>query len=76
MVVKALLQHPWAIEWTNNGSFLAVSVFRPGSGLPVGIPVNTGEQGQDTSFVYESGTFYLTINALGGWTVRVIDVPS
>ena len=66
---------PWAITWQLRsslfGAVIQVSVHTPGGKEPVELAVNTGLEGTDSTFVYETGTFYLDIDAIGSWVVRV-----
>jgi len=49
---------------------LQVYLYRTDGSL-VNILVNTLKKGQDTTYVYESGKFYLTINATEEWKIIV-----
>lgn len=60
----------WRIEWQNLGDILQVYVHRLNGDLVV-LPVNTLNKGEDVSYVYETGEFYLTINALGHWKISI-----
>ena len=66
---------PWSITWTLRaglfGTFLKVSVYRPGDETPTELAIDTGLEGTDTTFVYESGTFYLEIDGVPKWAIRV-----
>ena len=67
----------WRINWSNKdtsgigSALLQVMVYRPGGSLPLEIPVNTTQEGSDTSYVYQSGEFYLQINPMGSWKITV-----
>lgn len=67
------VKKPWRIEWKNLGSVLQIYVYNLNGDL-VALPVNTLEQGEDVSYVYETGEFYLTISAMGGWEVQIKDM--
>lgn len=60
----------WRIKWKNLGDILQIYVHNL-DGDFVALPVNTLEKGEDVSYIYETGEFYLTINALGRWEVRI-----
>ena len=45
-------------------------MYRPEGSAPVEMAVNTALEGEDSTFVYETGTFYLHIQAVGKWSVR------
>ena len=65
---------PWAISWSLAsglfGGVLKVRVYRSEGSAPVEMAVNTALEGEDSTFVYETGTFYLHIQAVGKWSVR------
>ncbi len=67
----------WRINWSNKdttgygGTILQVYVYEPGKDIPVDVPINS-QGGQDTSYIYKSGEFYLQINgANGNWDISV-----
>jgi hypothetical protein len=72
---------PWAIGWahepeTMNGQSLGLfqiyvyNVKNPN--IPVAIAANSISEEQDISYIYQAGTFYLTINAANTiWAVTV-----
>jgi len=72
---------PWNIVWSSNPKMnegqsvgmLQVLVYNTNSpDVPVAIVANTMENTSDTSFVYETGEFYLTMNAANtSWEVTV-----
>jgi nitrous oxide reductase accessory protein NosL len=74
-------QKPWGIAWAHRpdeyGGMLQIMVYdasRPDE--LVSLAANTNVGGSDSSYVYETGTFYLTINSANTkWDVRVVGVP-
>jgi len=60
----------WRIKWQNLGSILQVYVYRLNGDL-VTLPVNTLERGEDISYIYEKGEFYLTISAIEKWSIEI-----
>ncbi len=67
----------WRINWSNKdatgfgGTILQVFVYEPGKSLPTDVAINS-QAGQDTSYVYKSGEFYLQINgANGNWDISI-----
>ena len=76
-----IISRPWVISWANNPELfdgqsmgiLQIMVYSTENpDFPVTIAVNSMEKGSDTSYVYETGTFYLTINAANTqWAVQV-----
>jgi len=65
----------WRIKWKNLGDILQIYVHNL-TGDFVALPVNTLEKGEDISYIYEEGEFYLTINALGRWEVEIEEKTS
>lgn len=65
----------WRIKWKNLGDILQVYVHNL-NGDFIALPVNTLEKGEDISYIYETGEFYLTINALGRWEVEIEEKTS
>jgi hypothetical protein len=69
---------PWKIKWSNKdiynvgaSSILQVYLMDVETNVPVDILVNA-HAGSDESFVYQTGRFYLKINAANGeWSVAV-----
>ncbi|MDO9579703.1 MAG: hypothetical protein Q7J06_03920 [Bacteroidales bacterium] len=63
---------PWVISWANNPTLidgqsmgiLQIMVYNTKNpDIPTALAANSMEKGSDTSYIYETGTFYLTINA-------------
>jgi hypothetical protein len=77
---------PWSIKWSSNpvilngqsAGMLQIMVYdTKNPNLPVTLAANTNVQSSDTSYVYQSGEFYLTINAANtDWKVEVWANPS
>jgi len=71
----------WRVKWSTSGSSMGsvfqVSAYRPGDNFPTSMIANVAnDSGSDTSYVYESGEFYLEINAANtSWEVT-IEKPS
>ena len=73
---------PWIISWTNNpevvggesmGIFQIMVYDTKNPDFPITLAANTTEKGSDTSYIYETGTFYLTMNAANTqWVVQVL----
>lgn len=72
---------PWVISWANNPKvidsqsmgilqIMVYSIKTPD--FPITLAANTMERSSDNSYIYETGTFYLTINAANTqWAVQV-----
>jgi hypothetical protein len=64
----------WRVDWVNSGSYLGVTIYDAATKFPVGLAANTQAQTSDTSFQHKAGTYYLSVNAIGGWKVAVQDM--
>ena len=79
----SISRQPWAIVWSNKPQImeeqsvglLQIIVYRTNQPkLPVTLAANTQEEALDTSFIYETGDFFLTINAANtAWDVTVFE---
>jgi len=73
----------WDIQWSSdpemmNGTsvgMLQIYVFNvKNTSIPVTVVANTSQQDSDDSYIYQSGTFYLTIGGANTtWTVNVLE---
>lgn len=60
---------PWRLSWTNEGGYIGAYLHKS-NGEYVDLLINsTGKSGSST--IYESGTFYFDVNAIGKWTITV-----
>ena len=50
----------WCVKWENEGPLLQIYLYRT-SGELVDVCANATERGRDTSYIYKSGKFYLSI---------------
>jgi len=74
-------EKPWIVNWVNDPEImggqsvgmLQIMVFSEDDpDIPIDIVANTQEAGTDTSYIYEVGTFFLTMNAANtSWGVYV-----
>lgn len=62
---------PWEIQWTARGDIFQIFVY-DGSGDLIGVAANQAGPGSGQSYQPKRGTYYLQVNALGTWTVRVV----
>ena len=76
----AIDKKPWVIAWAHdpmvvNGQSMGIFqiyVMSTGSNIPVAVAANSMEKDSDSSYVYETGMFYLEINAANtAWRVQV-----
>jgi hypothetical protein len=63
----------WRIIWTNKGMLLQIYVYpKEESAFSLfDLAANTTEPGSDVSYFHKPGEYYLTISAMGGWSVIV-----
>jgi len=63
----------WRINWTNptQNEVLQIMVYKVGNEIVDTVAVNTMDKGNDSSYVYKKGSFYLSINATGNWQIEV-----
>ena len=62
----------WEIQW-DASDFIQIYVYEA-SGELSGIAANQQGSGSGSAFQPSGGSFYLQMNAMGSWTVRVVDV--
>jgi hypothetical protein len=62
----------WEIQW-DAGDFIQIYVYEAGGELN-GIAANQQGSGSGSAFQASGGSYYLQMNAMGSWTVRVVDV--
>lgn len=69
------VRNGWEIQWSANGEIFQVYVFDLAGEL-VGVAANQMGPGSGTSFNARGGTYYLQVNAMGSWAVRVVQLPA
>lgn len=64
----------WEIQWDFTGDILQIYINDDSGGL-AGVAAN--EQGESNGSAYQArgGTYHLEMNAMGQWTVRVVELP-
>lgn len=65
----------WEIQWDAGGDLFQVYVFDLAGDL-IGVAANQMGPGGGASFNARGGTFYLQVNAVGPWTVHVVQLPA
>ena len=72
---------PWQINWSHNPlimdgqsmGILQIYVYSTSDDMLIALAANSMQSESDTSYVYDTGTFYLTINAVNtDWNVKVL----
>lgn len=64
------VQDHWEIQWEAAGSVFQVYLFN-GAGEMQGVAANQQGSGTGSSFQPKGGDYYLQVNAIGAWEVRV-----
>lgn len=64
----------WEIQWDFTGDYLGIYLHDE-DGSPVAVLANQQGSGSGASYQGRGGTFYIETNAIGDWTIRVVDVP-
>lgn len=74
----SIKQAPWVIDWKlekgEYSQYLGVILYTT-AGKYVDLLVNTLNSGEERTYIYETGEFYLDITGTGTWTISV-SVPS
>jgi hypothetical protein len=68
---------PWELQWDSAGNFFQVFLYRAGEVHGQAIPnivANQPGSGSGSSYVPQSGEFYLVVNAIGRWSARAVRV--
>lgn len=66
-----ILTGPWEIQWDANGEIFQLFLYNSAGDLE-GVPANQQGAGKGASYQAKSGTYYLQVNALGSWTIRIV----
>ena len=66
-------QGPWEITWNAKGDIFQVYVYSA-SGDMIGIAANQKGPGTGASYQPTGGAYYIQTNALGAWSIQVIEV--
>ena len=64
---------PWEIQWNAEGDIFHVSVYSA-TGDRVGVAANQQGAGDGASYQPRPGTYFLKVNALGKWSIQVVEV--
>src|SRR5690606_28375689 len=69
------VQNDWEIQWSVSGDIFQVYIYDVAGDL-VGVAANQSGAGEGTSFNARGGTYYLQVNAIGAWTVSVVQLQA
>lgn len=64
----------WELQWNTDGDFFAVYL-KSAEGELLDVLANQVGKGSGSAFYPKGGEYYLQINAMGNWKVRVVNVP-
>lgn len=62
---------PWEIQWDAKGDIFQLFLFTA-NGDMTGVPANQQGYGKGTSYQPKAGKYYLQVNAIGNWTIRIV----
>jgi len=64
----------WELQWDSTGQMFQVFLYSSDGEL-AGVLANQMGSGSGSSYEAKGGTFYLQINAIGQWNIRVVQIP-
>jgi len=67
---------PWEMQWdTKAEGFMMFQVYLyDGDGNLAGVAANQTEPGKGSFYSPKKGTYYLNINAIGNWEIKIVTV--
>lgn len=69
------VQSNWEIQWTADGDYFGIYLYDANGGeAAIGVPANQTGPGPGSSFQARAGTYYIQTNALGSWTIDVVQL--
>lgn len=63
----------WEVQWDARGAYFGILIYNA-DGSFAGLAANQQGAGKGSSYQPKSGHYYLTINAVGNWQVKVIEL--
>ncbi len=64
---------PWEIQWDSNGDIFQLFLYKS-NGDMAGVPANQQGAGKGTSFQPKAGKYYLQVNTVGKWAIKIVHV--
>jgi hypothetical protein len=64
---------PWEIQWDATGQIFQVYLY-DGNGNLVDVAANQMEGGKGSYYSPKTGSFYLQINGMGDWEIKIVNV--
>jgi len=63
----------WEIQWDAKGDIFQLFLYNA-DGSVSGVPANQQGSGKGTSYQAKAGKYYLQVNAMGKWSIKIVDV--
>lgn len=67
------VQDSWEVQWDANGDIFQIYVYDTNGNL-IDIAANQMGPGTGASFLARGGSYYLQVNSIGRWSVRVVQL--
>ena len=67
------VQDGWEVQWNTSGDIFQIFVYTAGGDI-VGVAANQQGPGEGASYQPKGGRYYLQMNAMGTWTVKVVQL--
>ncbi len=64
---------PWEIQWDAKGDIFQLYLYTA-DGDMAGVPANQQGSGKGTSFQPKAGKYYLQVNAIGTWSIKIVPI--
>ena len=64
---------PWEIQWDAKGDIFQLFLYTA-NGNMTGVPANQQGPGKGTSFQPKAGKYYLQVNTIGSWNLKIVPV--
>jgi len=64
---------PWEIQWDAKGDIFQLFLYTANGDIK-GVPANQQGSGKGTSFQPKAGKYYLQVNAIGTWSIKIVSV--
>ncbi len=65
----------WEIQWDAKGDIFQLYLYNT-NGDMIGVPANQQGSGQGSSYQAKAGDYYLQVNAMGNWTIKIVQISS
>jgi len=65
----------WEIQWDAKGEIFQLYLYSA-DGTMIGVPANQQGSGKGNSYQAKGGKYYLKVNAMGNWTIKIVQMSS